>query len=89
MRRSAPVLVNPEFTRLWLGQAVSQLGDLVSGTALMVWIGVVLFDGRPNAPAVSGGVLVLAVLASWWRAGCWAAGSASASGPRGCTGRCC
>ena len=64
MTRPARTLVNTDFSRLWLGQAVSQFGDVVSGTALMLWIAVVLLDGRPEAPAVSGAAILVATVAA-------------------------
>lgn len=57
-------LISTDFTRLWFGQAVSQFGDLVSGTALMLWIGVVLLGGQPQAPVVSGAAILTAMLAA-------------------------
>ncbi|GAA1340429.1 MFS transporter [Saccharothrix algeriensis] len=59
-----PVLVNREFTRLWFAHSASQFGDLVSDTALLLWVGVLLLGGRPQAPVVSGAMLLTATAVS-------------------------
>ncbi|WP_225848872.1 MFS transporter [Streptomyces sp. HPF1205] len=52
------VLINPAYTRLWFGQAVSFVGDAVFSTTLVLWVATELAKGRPWAPqAVSGVVL--------------------------------
>ncbi|GAB1692754.1 MFS transporter [Krasilnikovia sp. M28-CT-15] len=45
---------------MWIGQAVSLVGDYVFDTTLLLWLATMLLEGRPYAPLVSGGVLVLA-----------------------------
>ncbi|MFI6847690.1 MFS transporter [Kitasatospora sp. NBC_00085] len=51
-------LINPSYTRLWFGQAVSSVGDAVFSTTLVLWVATVLAKGEPWAPqAVSGVVL--------------------------------
>ncbi len=51
-------LINPAYTRLWLGQAISSVGDAVFSTTLVLWVAVVLAKGQSWAPeAVSGVVL--------------------------------
>ncbi len=52
------VLINPDYARLWSGQAVSSLGDMVFSTTLMLWVGTVLAAGKPWAPAATSGVIV-------------------------------
>jgi MFS family permease len=52
------VLVNREYARLWWGQAVSSVGDSVFSTTLVLWVGVVLADGRAWAPAAVSGILI-------------------------------
>ena len=52
------VLINPDYARLWFGQAVSSLGDMVFITTLVLWVGTVLTRGHPWAPAAVSGVLV-------------------------------
>ncbi|MFE9424095.1 MFS transporter [Kitasatospora sp. NPDC006697] len=51
-------LINPAYTRLWLGQAISSVGDAVFSTTLVLWVATELAKGRSWAPeAVSGVVL--------------------------------
>lgn len=57
-RLAAGVLINPDYARLWYGQAVSSLGDAVFSTTLVLWVGTVLGKGKPWAPAAVSGVLV-------------------------------
>ncbi|XXZ47659.1 MFS transporter [Streptomyces cavourensis] len=51
-------LISPDFTRLWFGQAVSSLGDMVFSTTLMLWVATVLAGEETWAPAAVSGVLV-------------------------------
>jgi len=44
-------LINRDFTFLWVGQLVSQVGDFVFSTTLSLWVGTVLLAGRSYAPA--------------------------------------
>lgn len=57
-RKILGVLINPEYARLWFGQAVSTLGDVVFSTTLVLWVATVLAKGKPWAPAAVSGVLV-------------------------------
>ena len=57
-RKILDALINPEYARLWFGQAVSTLGDAVFSTTLVLWVGTVLAKGKPWAPAAVSGVLV-------------------------------
>jgi MFS family permease len=50
-------LVNPQFARLWYGQAVSTVGDFVFDTTLVLWVATVLVRGKPWAPAAVSGIL--------------------------------
>ncbi|AXI69842.1 MFS transporter [Streptomyces cavourensis] len=52
------ILISPDFTRLWCGQAVSSLGDMVFSTTLMLWVATVLAGEETWAPAAVSGVLV-------------------------------
>jgi MFS family permease len=52
------VLINPAYTRLWFGQAVSSVGDAVFSTTLVLWVATVLAKGRPWAPEAVSGVLL-------------------------------
>jgi MFS family permease len=53
-------LINRNYARLWYAQAVSNIGDFVFDTTLILWIATILAKGRPWAPAAVSGV-VLAV----------------------------
>ncbi|WP_228181177.1 MFS transporter [Streptomyces anulatus] len=50
--------ISPDFTRLWFGQAVSSIGDMVFSTTLMLWVATVLAKDESWAPAAVSGVLV-------------------------------
>ncbi|EFL13755.1 MFS transporter [Streptomyces sp. C] len=55
-------LINRDYTRLWVGQAVSSVGDAVFSTTLVLWVATVLAKDEPWAPlAVSGIVLASSV----------------------------
>jgi hypothetical protein len=74
------LLVNPNFARLWLGQAVSQVGDFVFDTTLVLWVGAVLLPGNRYAPAAG---RVMSVLVAGWLASTVLAGfSADVAGLR-------
>ncbi|MFE3372472.1 MFS transporter [Streptomyces sp. NPDC059173] len=53
-----PILINRDYTRLWFGQAVSSVGDMVFSTTLMLWVATVLAKDETWAPAAVSGVLV-------------------------------
>ncbi|MEV6979231.1 MFS transporter [Kitasatospora sp. NPDC093806] len=58
MRLRPALIGNPDYTRLWFGQAVSSVGDAVFSTTLVLWVATVLAEGRSWGPqAVSGVVL--------------------------------
>lgn len=65
--RSRLTLINRNYTRLWIGQATSSIGDSVFTTTLVLWVVTDLARGKPWAPAavstvlLSAGVAVLAV----------------------------
>ncbi|AZM87983.1 MFS transporter [Streptomyces sp. W1SF4] len=55
-------LINRDYTRLWIGQAVSSVGDAVFSTTLVLWVATVLAKDEPWAPlAVSGIVMASSV----------------------------
>ena len=60
-RRGSP-LINRNYARLWGGQLVSNLGDYVFDTTLVVWIAVVLAKGQPWAPLAVSGIFVAATV---------------------------
>jgi len=51
------LLINRDFALLWGGQAVSNLGDWVFNTTLLLWIATVLTHGQSWAPLAVSGVL--------------------------------
>ena len=53
-------LINPDYAKLWYGQAASAVGDTVFGTTLVLWVSQVLARGTPWAPAAVSGILVAA-----------------------------
>ncbi|WP_442905916.1 MFS transporter [Kitasatospora sp. NBC_00458] len=56
------MLIDPSYTRLWFGQAVSSVGDAVFSTTLVLWVATELAKGKPWAPqAVSGVVLATSI----------------------------
>jgi MFS family permease len=56
------LLVNRNFALLWSGQAISQIGDFVFSTTIVLWIATTLAKGQPWAPlAVSGDLLALSI----------------------------
>jgi MFS family permease len=55
-------LINREFARLWIGDAVSAVGDAAFDTTVVLWIATGLVPGRSWAPLAVGGVLIAAVL---------------------------
>jgi MFS family permease len=58
IRLPRPVLINRDYTRLWFGQAVSSLGDVVFGTTLVLWIATRLAAGQSWAPVAVSGVML-------------------------------
>lgn len=52
------VLINRDYTRLWMGQAASSFGDQLALTTAMLWIGAILLRGARYAPATVAGLLV-------------------------------
>lgn len=53
---------NANFRRLWLGQAVSAIGDYVFNTTVILWITVQIAKGLSWAPVAVGGVVIAAAL---------------------------
>ncbi len=55
-------LINRNFALLWTGQAISQIGDFVFSTTIVLWIATTLAKGQTWAPlAVSGDLLALSI----------------------------
>ena len=53
-----PLWINRNFALLWLGQAISYLGDFVFDTTLILWIAARIAAGQSWAPLAVSGVLV-------------------------------
>ncbi len=51
-------LINRNFALLWGGQSISNIGDFVFSTTLVLWIAAVIAKGQPWAPAAVSGVLL-------------------------------
>jgi len=67
-------LINRDYARLWYGQAVSVVGDMVFDTTLVLWVATVLAKGKTWAPAAVSGILLtvgLAVMVVGPLAGVW------------------
>lgn len=59
---SRTTFINPNFAKLWWGQAISSVGDYAWDTALVLWIASFLTVGQSWSPlAVSGVILAAAV----------------------------
>ncbi|MEY9904114.1 MFS family permease [Catenulispora sp. MAP12-49] len=58
LRPRSFVVINTDFTRLWLGQAASGIGDQLALTTMVLWIGTTLLRGEQRAPAVVAGLIV-------------------------------
>lgn len=56
-------LIDRDYARLWYGQAVSTLGDLVFDTTLVLWVATILARGKTWAPAAVSGVMLSVALA--------------------------
>ncbi|WP_376795774.1 hypothetical protein [Thermogemmatispora sp.] len=52
------VLINRNFALLWLGQAISNLGDVILGAALVLWIANDFGRGHSWAPVAVSGVFI-------------------------------
>jgi MFS family permease len=56
------VYIIPDFAKLWLGQAVSILGDFVFDITLILWVATELAAGESWAPLAVSGVLLAAIV---------------------------
>lgn len=57
-------IINRDFTRLWYGEAVSEVGDYVFNTTLVLWIATKLGNGKSWAPVAVSGVLLSGLAAT-------------------------
>src|SRR5579885_2288719 len=51
-------LINRDFGLLWGGQSISNVGDFVFDTTLILWIATIIAGGQTWAPLAVSGVLV-------------------------------
>jgi len=58
------VLINRNFTLLWAGQTLSEIGDYAIGTTLSLWIGVILLRESGDAPLAVSGIAAVTALAT-------------------------
>lgn len=56
--------INPNYFRLWLGQAISLVGDFVFDITLVLWVATSLAAGQSWAPLAVSGVLFAATVPS-------------------------
>jgi MFS family permease len=56
------LLINRAYARLWCGGQISQLGDFVFDTTVLLWIATVVAKGQSWAPVAGSGVLIAAVV---------------------------
>jgi MFS family permease len=61
-RLAATVFINPNFGRLWWGQAISSVGDFAWDTALVLWIATYVAAGQSWAPLAVSGLILAAAL---------------------------
>jgi len=53
-----PFFISRNFGLLWIGQAVSELGDMIYFVTLSLWIATSIARNQPWAPAAASGVLI-------------------------------
>ncbi|MEV6525112.1 MFS transporter [Longispora sp. NPDC051575] len=58
------MLINRNYRYVWLGQAVSLVGEMVFQTTLLLWVATVLLKGKSYAPIASSAVLIVASAAT-------------------------
>ena len=56
------LLINRSYARLWFGGQISQLGDMVFDTTVLLWIATVVARGRSWAPEAGSGALIASVV---------------------------
>ncbi len=60
--KKPPFFINRNFALLWGGGAISQVGDFVFDTTLVLWIAAIIAKGQSWAPLAVSGVLVATAL---------------------------
>jgi len=61
-KQKSSFFINRNFALLWEGQAISNLGDVVFDTTLLLWIATIIARNQPWAPLASSGVLIVAYI---------------------------
>ncbi|HEU5367178.1 MAG TPA: MFS transporter, partial [Ktedonobacterales bacterium] len=56
--KKSSFLINRDFGLLWGGQSISNVGDFVFDTTLILWIATIIATGQSWAPLAVSGVLV-------------------------------
>ncbi len=56
--------INRNFGLLWIGQAISELGDVIYFVTLSLWIATIIAKGQSWAPAAVSGVMIATALPS-------------------------
>jgi MFS family permease len=54
--------INRNFGLLWIGQAISDLGDMIYFVTLSLWIATIIAKNQPWAPAAVSGVMIATAL---------------------------
>jgi MFS family permease len=54
--------INRNFGLLWIGQAISELGDMIYFVTLSLWVATIIAKGQPWAPAAVSGVMIAVAL---------------------------
>lgn len=62
--RKKALLINRNYARLWTGQAISNLGDMVFDTTLVLWVATIIARGQTWAPLAVSGVMLAASLST-------------------------
>ncbi|GCE12813.1 MFS transporter [Tengunoibacter tsumagoiensis] len=58
LKQKTPFFVSRNYAFLWGGQAISNLGDLVFNTTLVLWVATVIARGQTWAPLAIGGAVL-------------------------------
>lgn len=56
--RKTPFYINRDFSLLWIGRAVSILGDFVFTTTLILWVASIIARGQSWAPLATSGIFL-------------------------------
>src|SRR5579883_1476853 len=56
--KQVPLFINRNFALLWSGQSISNVGDFVFDTTLVLWIATIIAKNQSWAPLAVSGVLV-------------------------------